>query len=154
MIDLAVKLADYIVGHKDPEMRWTWGQGIMGAALNDLDLYLGSEKYLSFLRAFCDHYVKNEPSVNSADTAAPGFISYAVWKRTDQPEYKALTDKVLDYIKNEPRVYKDAVNHLGSNPVPDTFRRLGVLVGKSKDEVEGRKELLMNFKFTEDMIDN
>lgn len=37
---------------------------------------------------------------------------------------------------------------------PDTFRRLGVLVGKSKDEIEGRKELLMNFKFTEDMIDN
>lgn len=37
---------------------------------------------------------------------------------------------------------------------PDTFRRLGVLVGKSKDEVEGRKELLMNFDFTEDMIDN
>ena len=37
---------------------------------------------------------------------------------------------------------------------PDTIRRLGVLVGKSKDEIEGRKELLMDFKFTEDMIDN
>jgi hypothetical protein len=37
---------------------------------------------------------------------------------------------------------------------PDTFRRLGVLVGKSKDEIDGRKELLMDFKFTEDMIDN
>ena len=117
MIDLAVKLADYIVTHKDPEMRWTWGQGIMGAALNDLDLYLGTEKYLPFLQAFCDHYVQHEPSVNSADTAAPGFISYAVWSRTGKPEYKALTDKVLDYIKNEPRVYKDAVNHLGSNPI-------------------------------------
>jgi hypothetical protein len=37
---------------------------------------------------------------------------------------------------------------------PDTIRRLGVLVGKSKDEVDGRKELLFNFKFSEDMIDN
>ena len=116
-IELAVRLADYIVGSMDPEMRWTWGQGIMGAALNDLDLYLGTEKYLPFLRAFCDHYVKHEPSVNSADTAAPGFITYAAYSRTGNPEYKALTDKVLDYIKNEPRVYKDAVNHLGRHPI-------------------------------------
>lgn len=116
-IESAVKLADYLVEHKDPEMRWTWGQGIMGAALNDLDLYLGTEKYLPFLQSFCDYYVAHEPVVSSADTAAPGFISYAVYSRTGKPEYKALTDKVLDYIKNEPRVYKDAVNHLGSHPV-------------------------------------
>ena len=114
---LAEKLADYIVGTKDPEMRWTWGQGIMGAALNDLDRYLGTEKYLPFLQAFCDYYVQHEPSVNSADTAAPAFISDAVYSRTGKEEYKALTDKVIDYIKHEPRVYKDAVNHLGSNPV-------------------------------------
>jgi DNA gyrase/topoisomerase IV subunit B len=37
---------------------------------------------------------------------------------------------------------------------PGTFKRLGILVGKGKEDVEGRKELLMNFKFTEDMIDN
>lgn len=37
---------------------------------------------------------------------------------------------------------------------PATFKRLGILVGKGKEDVEGRKELLMNFKFTEDMIDN
>ncbi len=116
-IELAVKLADYIVGSKNPEMRWTWGQGIMGAALSDLDEYLGTEKYYPFLQAFCDYYVKNEPKVASADTAAPGFISYAVYKHTGKEEYKELTDKVLDYIKNEPRVYKDAVNHLGKAAV-------------------------------------
>ncbi|MCR4726084.1 MAG: glycoside hydrolase family 88 protein [Clostridia bacterium] len=116
-IELAEKLADYIVKSKDPEMRWTWGQGIMGAALSDLDDYLGTNKYLPFLQAFCDYYVKNEPEVASADTAAPGFISYAVYSKTGKEEYKKLTDKVLDYIKNEPRVYKDAVNHLGKATV-------------------------------------
>ena len=114
-LDQAIKLADYVVNFKSPEMRWTWGQGIMGAALNDLDLYLGSEKYLPFLQGFCDYYVKHEPKVDSSDTAAPGFITYAVYTRTGKPEYKALTDKVLDYIKNEPRIYKDAVNHMGGN---------------------------------------
>ena len=36
----------------------------------------------------------------------------------------------------------------------NTYRRMGVLVGKSKDEVNARKDLLMDFKFTKDMIDN
>lgn len=36
----------------------------------------------------------------------------------------------------------------------DTMNRMGVLVGKSKDDINGRKELLMDFKFTKDMIDN
>ena len=112
-IELAKKLADHIVATMSPEMRWTWGQGIMGAALDDLDSYLGTEKYLPFLQAFCDHYVKHEPTVASADTAAPGLITFAVQYRTGGAEYKALTDKVLDYIRNEPRIYKDAVNHLG-----------------------------------------
>ena len=114
-IEIAKKLADYIVRTKDPKMRWTWGQGIMGAAMDDLDRYLGGEDYLSFLKSFCDHYVKHTPTVSSADTAAPGFITYAVYRRTGDPSYKALTDLVLDYIKNEPRVYKDAVNHLGTH---------------------------------------
>ena len=114
-IDLAVKLADYIVSSVNPAMRWSWGQGIMGAALDDLDTYMGTEKYLPFLKGFCDYYVKHEPNVSSADTAAPGFITYAVYRRTGKPEYKALTDKVLDYIEHEPRVYKDAVNHLGTH---------------------------------------
>lgn len=113
-IELAKKLADYIVSSMDPAMRWTWGQGIMGAALDDLDYHLGTERYQPFLRAFCDHYVAHNPTVASADTAAPGLITFAVQYRTGEEKYKALTEKVLDYIRNEPRIYKDAVNHLGN----------------------------------------
>ena len=36
----------------------------------------------------------------------------------------------------------------------DTMRKIGVLVGDGKDNKNERKELLMNFKFTKDMIDN
>ena len=36
----------------------------------------------------------------------------------------------------------------------DTMKRMGVLVGKSKDEITARKDLLLNFNFTKDMIDN
>lgn len=36
----------------------------------------------------------------------------------------------------------------------NTLKTLGVLVGDGKDNKNSRKELLMNFKFTMDMIDN
>ena len=38
-----------------------------------------------------------------------------MYKRTGNSEYKKLTDKVLDYIRNEPRLYLDCLNHLGSS---------------------------------------
>lgn len=88
----------------------------------------------------------------------------------------APLSEFFEYVESHYPVIKDRYKGLGSSDAsvskevimdpktrrivrvkmddPDTFRRLGVLVGKSKDEVEGRKELLMDFKFTEDMIDN
>lgn len=88
----------------------------------------------------------------------------------------APLSEFFEYIESHYPVIKDRYKGLGSSDAsvskevimdpktrrivrvkmddPDTFRRLGVLVGKSKDEVEGRKELLMGFNFTEDMIDN
>jgi unsaturated rhamnogalacturonyl hydrolase len=36
-----------------------------------------------------------------------------MYKRTANAEYKRLTDKVLDYIRYEPRLYLDCLNHLG-----------------------------------------
>lgn len=88
----------------------------------------------------------------------------------------APLSEFFEYVESHYPVIKDRYKGLGSSDAsvskevimdpktrrivrvkmddPDTFRRLGVLVGKSRDEVEGRKELLMDFKFTEDMIDN
>jgi hypothetical protein len=36
----------------------------------------------------------------------------------------------------------------------DTFTRINDLMGDSKDNIKNRKELLMNFPFTKDMLDN
>lgn len=87
----------------------------------------------------------------------------------------APLSEFFEYIESRYPVIKDRYKGLGSSDAsvskevimdprtrrivrvsmndPDTFRRLGVLVGKSKDEIEGRKQLLMDFDFTEDMID-
>ena len=36
----------------------------------------------------------------------------------------------------------------------DTYSRICDLMGDSKDNVKNRKEMMMNFKFTKDMLDN
>lgn len=109
-------LCDYWVSVNKPEMRWMWGQALIGFALSELDKHTGSDKYTPFLTAFCDHYVKNPPRVDYADTAAPALITYAMQKKTGDAGYKQLTDRVLHYIRNEPRLLEDAVNHLGKSP--------------------------------------
>ena len=78
-----------------------------------------------------------------------------------ESHYPAIKDRYKGLGSSDASVSKEVIMDPKTRRIvrvsmddPDTFRRLGVLVGKSKDEVEGRKQLLMDFKFTEDMIDN
>lgn len=108
-----VRLADYITKTSDPKMKWMWGEALLGYALDELDKENGTESYTDFLCSYCDYWAKADPAVDQSDTAAPGLITYAMYKRTANAEYKRLTDKVLDYIRYEPRLYLDCLNHLG-----------------------------------------
>ncbi|MDD3946364.1 MAG: glycoside hydrolase family 88 protein [Clostridia bacterium] len=114
-IEKAKKLAEHVVATRPHNMGWSWGQGLMGGALSELDDYLNTNISTEFLKGFCDYYAAHKPSVASADTSAPAMITYAMQKKTGNPAYKALTDRVLDYIINEPRLIGDAVNHLGNS---------------------------------------
>lgn len=109
------KLADFVASSSDPKMKWMWGEALLGYALDEFDKENGREDYKKFLCDYCDYWAKVDPAVNQSDTAAPGLITYAMYKRTNNSEYKRLTDKVLNYIKNEPRLYLDCLNHLGSS---------------------------------------
>ena len=109
------KLADFVASSWDPKMKWMWGEALLGYALDELDKENGKEDYTDFLRAYCDYWAKVNPTVDQSDTAAPGLITYAMYKRSGDARYKELTDKVLDYIRYEPRLYLDCLNHLGSS---------------------------------------
>ncbi len=111
--DKVVRLADFACATWDPKMKWMWGEALLGYAMDELDKENGRSDYTDFLKAYCDYWAKADPAVDQSDTAAPGLITYAMYKRTGNPEYKRLTDKVLHYIKNEPRLYLDCLNHLG-----------------------------------------
>ena len=107
------RLADFVAKTWDPKMKWMWGEALLGYAMDELDKENGREDYSDFLRAYCDYWAAADPAVDQSDTAAPGLITYAMYKRDGKDEYKRLTDKVLDYIRYEPRLYLDCLNHLG-----------------------------------------
>ena len=109
------RLADYVVSASEPQMKWMWGEALLGYALDEFDKENGREDYTAFLRGYCDYWAKRDPAVDQSDTAAPGLITYAMYKRTGNGNYKHLTDKVIDYIRNEPRLYLDCLNHLGNS---------------------------------------
>lgn len=106
-------LCDHMVSVRKPEMKWMWGEALFGYALFELDAYRGRETYTPFLKGYCDYYTAHPPRVDCADTAAPALITYAMQKKTGNPGYAALTGRVLNYIRGEPRIAGDAVNHLG-----------------------------------------
>ncbi len=109
------KLNDYIVSAWDPKMKWMWGEALYGYSLALLDEHWGTDKYTPFLKAYCDHYAAHPPKIHSSDTAAPALITYAMQKKTGCDACKKLTDRVVDYIMNEPRLLEDSVNHMGTN---------------------------------------
>lgn len=112
---LALRLAEQIRTTWDPKMKWTWGEALLGYALSRLDEHRKTDDSTAFLSAYCDYWAANNPPVDQSDTAAPGLITYAMQKKTGKKEYAALTDRVLEYIRHEPRLIEDSVNHLGNS---------------------------------------
>jgi unsaturated rhamnogalacturonyl hydrolase len=110
------RLCGYMMKTREPKMRWMWGEALFGYALSELDAHLGTDAYTPFLTAFCDYYVEHPPQVHCSDTCAPALIVYAMEKKTKNPAYARLVQQSLDYIRHEPRLIGDAVNHLGRNP--------------------------------------
>lgn len=118
-----IDLGDSVIRRFPPRMKWMWGEALLGYALTELDAFLKEERYFDFTRAYCDYWAAADPRVDQSDTSAPALITYAMEKRTGNPAYAALTEKVLNYIKHEPRILDDAVNHLGNSPESRLYPR-------------------------------
>lgn len=111
--DKVNQLANYIITSMEPKMKWMWGEALLGYALDELDNTNNTNLYTKFLTDYCDYWFEKDPKADQSDTAAPGLITYAMYKKTNNKNYKYLTDKVLNYIRYEPRLIYDCLNHLG-----------------------------------------
>ncbi len=111
-----MRLADDLTARIAPRMKWMWGEALLGFALSELDGYLAQDRYLDFLKRYCEYWKAHPPRIDQADTSAPALITWSVHRRTGDEGCRQLTERVLDYIRNEPRILDDAVNHLGNSP--------------------------------------
>lgn len=112
-----IELADASVKRLDPaRLKWMWGEALYTYALYLLDEVLGEERYLPYIRQYLDTHIERGYRVDQSDTMAPGITAFAVWQKTGEEKYKAIVDKVVDYLRKSERVLDHMPNHLGSSP--------------------------------------
>lgn len=109
----SLALCREVVARGKAPRKWMWGDALFGYALSEYDRLHGSQEFTPALTAYCDHYLQNPPHVDYADRAAPALITYAMQKLPGNGRFVPLTDAVLQYIRQAPRILGDAVNHLG-----------------------------------------
>lgn len=109
-------LADDVAARQmdQPVMPWMWGPALQGWALALLQERLGERRYEPWLNRFCGHYLQQPPEVHSSDTAAPALITYEL-QRQGEVRYAGLTDAVVGYVREAPRLVGGAVDHLGTS---------------------------------------
>ena len=112
-----VELADASVRRLDPaRLKWMWGEALYTYALCLLDDALGEERYQGYVQKYLDTHIDKGYRIDQSDTMAPGMTAYAVFRKTGEEKYRAVVERVVDYLKHSKRVLDYMPNHLGSSP--------------------------------------
>lgn len=109
-----VKVADTYVGDRDPKtLNWSWGEALLMYSLSLLDDELGEKRYLPFYQAYADHHFEVGYTVDQADTCAPVLVTNELYRKTGDQKYLKMTEAGIHYLKHEPRLVEDLINHNG-----------------------------------------
>ena len=112
-----IELADASVQRLDPKrLKWMWGEALYTYALCLLDDVLGEERYLGYVRKYLDAHIDRGYRVDQSDTMAPGMTAFWVFRKTGEEKYRAVVERVVNYLKHSKRVLDYMPNHLGSSP--------------------------------------
>mgnify|MGYP001825499473 FL=1 len=107
-------VADTYVVERDPaECNWSWGEALLMYSLSLLDDELGAEKYQPFYQAWADHHYQAGYVVDQSDTCAPVLVTNELYKKTGEEKYLEMTRAGIHYLKHEPRLVEDLINHNG-----------------------------------------
>lgn len=109
-----VKVADTYVAEHDPrQLAWAWGEALLLYSLSLLDDELGEARYQPFYQAYADHHHQVGYVVDQSDSCAPALVSNELYKKTGDEKYLAMTRAGIHYLKHEPRLVEDLINHNG-----------------------------------------
>jgi unsaturated rhamnogalacturonyl hydrolase len=118
---LASALTAKVAASGKPPLRWMWGEALLAYAMAELGAFLSPDDpaaspCFAFAKAACDAWAASGRRVDQSDTAAPALALWAVQSRVGDSGYDALIGKILDYLREEPRLFGDIPNHLGHSP--------------------------------------
>lgn len=102
--------------------KWSWGPALLGFALTELEPYAPGH-YDRWLRAWVEHHLKERPRIDQSDMAAPGLVTHPLAGRFEDPRLEDLTERVVHYLRHEPRLVDDVTNHLGPSAIGRLYPR-------------------------------
>ncbi|PFG69194.1 unsaturated rhamnogalacturonyl hydrolase [Propionibacteriaceae bacterium ES.041] len=102
--------------------RWSWGPALLGFALTEMEAYAPGH-YDDWLGAWAEHHLTHPPRIDQSDMAAPALITHPLGRRTDDPRLAELTERVVHYLRHEPRLVDDVTNHLGPSAIGRLYPR-------------------------------
>lgn len=109
-----VKVADTYVAQREPSsLSWSWGEALLMYSLSLLDDQLASARYQPFYQTYADHHHGIGYQVDQSDTCAPVLVTNELYKKTGDKKYLAMTEAGIHYLKHEPRLVQDLINHNG-----------------------------------------
>ena len=101
------------------------------------------------------HYVSKQKKIDNQTTLSRFFEYIEQFYPVIKDRYKGLGSSPAIVSKEtimDPRTRR--LIRVTINDIAEMQRRMSVLVGKSKEDIRNRKELLMNYKFSKADIDN
>ena len=109
-----LRVADtYVADHQPADCSWSWGEALLMYSLSRLDDELGANRFLPFYQAWADHHHRAGYVVDQSDTCAPVLLTNELFKKTGDEKYLEMTRAGIHYLKNEPRLVEDLINHNG-----------------------------------------
>lgn len=115
-IDRITELADTNVKRlKIKDMKWDWGEALLLYALARLDSHKHETRYQSFIESYYAYHLKKGiPEINWSDRCAPALAALELYRKTNNPVYKEIGEKVIKYLKEAKRTKAGGLNHLGT----------------------------------------
>jgi len=114
VLNRIVEVADTYVRDNDPAKgSWSWGEALLMYSLSLLDDAIGEARYFDYYKAYADHHFDKGVVVDQADTCAPVLVTNELYKKTGNHNYRVMTMKGIEYLKHEPRLVENLINHNG-----------------------------------------
>jgi len=119
-----LELADATVVRLIPEkQKWMWGEALLMHSLGMLNELLNEDRYTDYIKRYADHHIEKGLRIDQSDTLAPTLATYYLQKKLNSEQYKMITDRGIEYIKNSKKIINNMPNHLGTSPEGKLYPR-------------------------------